>query len=115
MIAFAVLSMLLVGVYTIVTRSFSQQAGAYRTHEEMLLARALLEEYVTTYPSMTRSGTYKRQWAWSVREEAEQALMPTEADHLFRFIRVTVEVLPVDAQRAPTTLSQVIARKAVAP
>ena len=114
MVAFAVLSILLVAVYTITTRSFSQQAEGYRIHEETLLARALLDEYVTTYPSMTRSGTYMRQWAWSVHEETEQALIPTETDHLFRFIRITVEVVPVGAQRDPTTLSQVIALKAVA-
>lgn len=115
MIAFAVLSMVLVAVFNVSSRLLGQQSDAKIDYENAAMAKFLLDEYVVTFPDFPASGTYKGKWHWRILETEEQVQQKTEFDHYFDFVRVTTEVTNNIDNKEPYRLFTVIARRAANP
>ena len=112
MLAFAVLGMVLATTYTISVRSIRQQMEARQDYDLTIMARAILDEYVQTYPQMQKSGTYKNTWDWQISEEPQEVLVRTDYDYYYRFIRITVRVEKKETGGKAYSLFTVIARRA---
>lgn len=112
MLAFAVLGIVLASVYTISIRSFRHQTDALSDYELSAMARAVLDEYVVTYPAMESSGTYEDRWSWIISEEPQPPLKPTSLDQHFSFVKITASVWVVETDNRPHELSTVVARRA---
>lgn len=112
MLAFVILVMVLVAAYGLIARNMTVQSSAKARYEMTAMARAVLDEYVVTYPRMEAEGTYGDFWQWSVTEELAPRLMDTDMDRYFRFLKITVTVSENDSDRPPVTLSTVLARRA---
>ena len=108
----AAVSVVLVSVYSVSAGLMDRQAKAQRDLELAQVARALLDEYVVTFPQSDTSGTYKDTWDWLIRETPYVPEHKTEHDHLFRFVEVTAEVKRSGSTRAPYALSTIVARRA---
>ena len=111
LVAFAVLSFVLVTVFEVSTRAGRQQAKAHSEYQRTSLARAILEEYTIVHSDMPGSGQYKGRWKWIVTEAHEPVLLTTEIDHLFRFTRVSVEVSELGEADSLTVISTVVAQR----
>ena len=106
------LSIMLVGIYIFLFKAFERQLAAQQDYELASMARAILDEYVATYPNMPRTGIYREAWAWEVSEAEVQPLQPSELNKYFRFIEVTSHVWPADQPDAgDRTMSTVMARR----
>ena len=112
MLAFAVLGMVLAATYSLSVRSMVQQTKARQGYELTTMARAILDEYVLTYPKMSTSGTYKNTWEWHITEELQEVLEPTKYDHYFRFVKITAWVQKKITGEVTYELFTVIARRA---
>jgi len=112
MLAFAMLGMVLTATYSLSIRSMRQQIEARQDYELTAMARALLDEYVLTYPVMPTSGTYKDVWDWRIIEAPQDVLEPTDYDYYFEFVRITALVRKKTFDSAPIELSTVVARRA---
>ncbi|WP_425339668.1 type II secretion system protein [Parasedimentitalea huanghaiensis] len=112
MLAMAILGMVLAGIFTVTSRSLSQLGLATRELNDSEMARALLDEYLGTYPEMPASGTYQGAWSWQVREEQTIGLQPSQMDESISFIRVTVTVERLNSRLAtPLSLTATTARR----
>ena len=112
MVAFGILGMMLAAAYTTSVRSLRAQNSAIQQHQMTTMARAILDEYIVTYPSMASQGTYKGVWKWSVEEQAATVLETTQYDRFFQFVRVTATVANATSETEPVSLSTVVARRA---
>ncbi len=112
MLAFAMLGMVLAATYSLSVRSMRQQIEARQDYELTAMARALLDEYVLTYPAMPTSGTYKDTWDWRITEAPQDVLEPTDYDYYFEFVRITALVKKKMSDSAPIELSTAVARRA---
>ena len=112
MLAFAMLGMVLAATYNLSVRAMRHQIEAGEDYELTAMARALLDEYVLTYPAMPTSGTYKDVWEWWIAEAQQPVLDATEYDHYFEFVRITALVKKKSSTSAPLELSTVVARRA---
>lgn len=112
MLAFAMLGMVLAATYSLSVRSMRQQIEVRQDYELTAMARAILDEYVLTYPTMPTSGTYKDVWDWQITEAPQDVLEPTDYDYYFEFVRITALVEKKRSDSAPIELSTVVARRA---
>ncbi|WP_424831383.1 type IV pilus modification PilV family protein [Ruegeria sp.] len=111
MIAMACVGLLLTTIYNMSVSLTRKQAEAWMSYENTAMARALLDEFVTTYPQMPTSGNYKSKWDWRITEEMQPASETTEFDNNIELIRVTVEVRRVGAVQDPFYSSVVVSRR----
>ncbi|MDA7425613.1 prepilin-type N-terminal cleavage/methylation domain-containing protein [Thalassococcus lentus] len=112
LLSMAAVSVVLVSVYSVSAGLIDRQAAAQRDLELAQVARALLDEYVVTFPLSDTAGTYKGTWDWFIREKPYVPDHKTEQDHLFRFVEVTAQVNRSGSTRAPYVLSTILARRA---
>lgn len=112
MLAFAMLGVVLVTTYSLSVRSIRQQIEARQGYELIEMARAVLDEYVLTYPEMRTSGSYKDTWDWQITEERQEALESTDYDYYFEFVRITAFVKRKASKNEPVELSTIVARRA---
>ena len=112
MLAFAMLGMVLAVTYSLSVRSMRQQIEVREEYELTAMARALLDEYVLTYPAMPTSGIYKDAWVWRITEAPQDVLEPTDYDYYFEFVRITALVKKKTSNSVPLELSTVVARRA---
>jgi prepilin-type N-terminal cleavage/methylation domain-containing protein len=89
MVAFAAASIILVVSISVIVEGLSKQAAGEREVLALALARALLDEYVHTYPLMASSGVYSEKWAWYIEEKRVRGLRETMLDERFEFVEVT--------------------------
>ncbi len=116
----AIMSLALVGVilgtiYNLSIRSLRVQVEAQQEHELAQMAKAVLDEYLLTYPRMASTGTYKNTWRWQIEERAEPYLEQPANDRVFEIIRVTVRVTRTEGTSEPFEMFTVTARKAKDP
>lgn len=111
-LAFAALAIVLTSLYTLTAGAFQRQIEAEADFESAAMARAVLEEYVATYPAMPKVGTYADRWDWQISETPADGLRPTRMDKYFAFIRITAEVRRTGAEgETPYSLSTIVARR----
>ncbi|MEX0301155.1 MAG: prepilin-type N-terminal cleavage/methylation domain-containing protein [Leisingera sp.] len=112
-LAFAVLGMVLSGLYTVSARSTRQLADARNTFLAGEFAQSMLEQYILTTPPPPSSGTYKRTWDWQISEQQVSGLQPTSLDKHFAFYEVSVVVTRHGLPDSPSAvLSRTVAREA---
>lgn len=111
-LSFAVLGIVLGATYTLSTRSMRHQINAQKDYEQTIMARALLDEYVLTYPAMPNSGVYKNVWQWRIVESPYRPSVPTSQDVFFEYVTVTARTSRIDAPSRSVELSTVVARRA---
>lgn len=103
--------MVLATTYRLSISNVRQQVETKQEYQLAKMARALLDEYVVTYPTMSKTGIYKNMWSWRISETPQEVLEPTDYDHYFSFVRITVEVTPQEGTGQPLSLSTVVARR----
>lgn len=115
-LAFSILGVVLVSVYSVIFGGFKRQALAETQYELTMMARARLDEYVATFPEMPQQGVYKDTWVWTITEERIEGLKPTSMDAYFEFFEIKAEVrLVASDQGTSQTLSTVVARRGPGP
>ena len=111
-LAFSILVVVLISIYSVVFGGFKRQTLAETQYELTMMARAVLDEYVVTYPEMPREGIYKDMWVWTITEERVEGLRPTSMDAYFEFFEIKAQVGLADApQGTMQTLSTIVARR----
>lgn len=111
MLAFVVLGMVLTATYSLSVRSMKQQIQARQDYDLTAMAQAILDEYVITYATMPKVGTYKDTWDWRITEASQEVLEPTDYDYYFQFVRITVIVKKKVSNEKSLALSTVVARR----
>ncbi|MEP4035214.1 prepilin-type N-terminal cleavage/methylation domain-containing protein [Pseudophaeobacter sp.] len=112
MVAFALLSLVLVVVLNASSTLKLLQAKSIQKYEATAFARATLDEYIATYPSMHKTGSYKDSWEWTISESLhvqERLAVPTRH---FDLIEIEVSIRKFGNLGAREgTISTVIARR----
>ena len=112
LLALAAIALVLSAGYQIASWSLTAKVAAERRYEMTAMGRAILDEYVVTYPAMEPSGLYADTWQWGVTEQLVEPLVPTEMDRHFKFREVTVTVSDLRTDLPPVILTTVVARRA---
>jgi len=113
MLSLAILGMVLAGVFTAASQSMAQLSLAQRNLSDSEMARALIEEYLVTFPAMASSGTYQETWQWQMKEEPANGLSLTTENETIKFVKITAAVERLNfAQTRPFSLSVITARRA---
>ncbi|WP_082015894.1 type II secretion system protein [Leisingera sp. ANG-M7] len=112
-LAFAVLGMVLSGLYTVSARSAGRLADARNTYLASEFARSMLDQYILATPPPSSSGTYRQTWDWEITEQRLGGLQPSSLDKHFAFYEVSVVVTRHGlSDTRPAVLSRTVARKA---
>ena len=111
MIAMACLGIVLGSIYSLSTNLTRKQLEAKTEYELTMMARALLDEYVVTFPLMPTSGVYKDTWDWVIVENPQDVLEPTMHDHHFDFVAVSVHVKRRGSNQEAQEYYTVVARR----
>ncbi|WP_299749688.1 type II secretion system protein [uncultured Tateyamaria sp.] len=111
MAAFAISAIALVALIAIVTQSVGGQATSTRQYADASFARAILEEYIVTYPRLPRKGMYKQVWQWTIIERPAERLRVSQFDSDFDLVEVAVRVTRVELPTSAFTLKRVVARR----
>ncbi|WP_282092530.1 PulJ/GspJ family protein [Epibacterium ulvae] len=112
MLAFAIMGMVLATSYSLSIRLMSQQISTQEEYELSVVARAVLEEYILTYPKMPMFGSYENTWDWRIEEKPQEVLEPTDYDYYFEFIHITAQIRKRNSNTRNLGLSTVVARRA---
>lgn len=83
--------------YALTIQSSRSLQSAKHTYELSEVARAILDEYIVTYPRMETKGSYDARWDWYVEERAYVPDQQTSQDHHFEFVGITVTVSRKDS------------------
>lgn len=92
LLALACAAIVLGAFYALTIQSSRSLQSAKQTYELSEVARAMLDEYIVTYPMMESKGNYGARWDWYVDERAYVPDHQTSQDHHFEFVEVTVTV-----------------------
>jgi len=112
MISLGVLGLVLAASYSIATRSMVAQSRTDTAHLEAAMARAILEEYIVTYPLLGQNGIYQNKWHWSVSEAVQPPITSTNFDRYFDLIKITATVVEQENRSPSYSLSTVVTRRA---
>jgi len=103
-----VLGVALASVYAVAFNILDQQTKTRLVAERTAFARAMLDEYVATWPDTPQSGVYADIWEWRIEERPQPRLTPTALDRYFDFQKLTITVRDSGGE---SNLSTVIARR----
>jgi prepilin-type N-terminal cleavage/methylation domain-containing protein len=110
-VSLAVFSIGMVAVYNAAAGTYSRQSNVSAKHSKTIMARAILEEYTLTYPTMERSGVYKNKWQWSVEESPYLSEGMDVPQDKLRLVQVSVKVWSADTEvPKPISLETVVTR-----
>lgn len=109
MLSFSIAAFVLTGVYTLSIQSLGRKADSASLYERTAFARAILDEYIVTYPEMANSGSYHGHWNWRIIESEATPVLQSDFDAYFKFIKITAEVS--DQANNQTRLSRIVARR----
>lgn len=113
LLAFAIASLVLAGVYTVSARSLTTFNTAQERYFATELARSLLDEIAYANAPMADTGQYKQAWNWEISSTQVSGLRTTPLDTHFAFYEVTAIVsLPKRVDLEPVELTRVITRRA---
>lgn len=115
LIAMSLLSFVLGITYTVALRSIQQQNSARVNYELLAMARAVLDEYVATYPTTPMSGSYKGTWVWRITETKIDPVLESEFNRFYQFVDIEIEVSRDGLNETSQSLSQVVSRRAQNP
>ena len=111
LMALAVTSLILGAFYALTLQSSRGQSQAILTYEQSEFARALLDEYITTYPQMATTGNYMDTWTWQIREQPYTTEHQTSQDMYFDFVEVTARIATNGEAAESYRLSRIVARR----
>jgi len=115
LVALSCIGMVLIAVYSISSRQSQNQADARMDLELSMMARALLDEFSTTYPEMATSGVYKETWKWEITEKPQNTLTSTDQDHHFEFVDIRLSLSRIGSARNAQSFGIVTARRKPGP
>jgi len=107
----AILALVLGTTYSVTARALSQEVRAANEADLTIMAAAVLDEYVITYPAMGRAGVYKDRWTWSVSEVPHRPKLNTDFDDNFAFFEVTATVSATNAPNVTKSITTIVARR----
>lgn len=92
MIAFAIVSLVIVAGYTAASSALSQGTRVAERYALSEFAAAVLVQYVVTYPDTPADGTYRNRFAWRIVERpfVPAGLAQSGLDIHYRAVEVTV-------------------------
>lgn len=110
LLAIVLAALILGSVYSSTSRALKMQADAVAKHEMKLVARAVMDEYLVTYPSTDRPSALGDLWSWTITERAINPEQPSPDDKFFDYFKVAVTVSASSMDLDTVTLESRIRR-----
>ena len=97
LIAFLIATLFIILSYQAIVLNSTRQHRALQEYWQSEMGRAVLEEYVGSYPYAEKSGIFQDHWVWTITEVSVQPLVASTFDRQIEYSEIMVSVWPTNA------------------